>query len=389
MLKKYVLSPFWGRGFRPFFLFGALYGAVSVMLWAAAYAGYLTLPAIFPTAMHWHAHEMIYGFGVAIVAGFLLTAVANWTGGAPARQVHLLALCALWIAGRVVVNLPDMGSIWLVAAIDSAFIPALAITLSIPLIHSKNHRNFVFLLLLGILFTCDIAFYVMGSLTPIYVALFVICAMISVIGGRIIPAFTFATLRQRGIVVTQINQEPYDIAALMSLLALMASVGIFGTDSQAVAVIAGISFLVHAIRIRGFHTMKAWVDPMLGILHMGYIWLTLGLLAISFSALGWIPFSPALHLLTVGAMGSMILGMICRVALGHTGRRIFATRPMTVLFALMQIAVVVRVGGPLFFPANPAPFIIGASAVWGAIFLTYAVIFFPILTSARPDGGEA
>jgi uncharacterized protein involved in response to NO len=128
-----------------FFLLGALYSVISLILWAGFYAGYVMPPSLLADPVLWHAHEMIYGFTIAIVAGFLLTAVANWTGGAPARQIHLAALCVLWLTGRIVMNF-DMGlPLWLIYVLEGAFIPALAVSLSIPLLKSWNVRNFVFL----------------------------------------------------------------------------------------------------------------------------------------------------------------------------------------------------------------------------------------------------
>lgn len=383
------LSPFWGRGFRPFFFFGTLFGGLSVLLWSLVYSGHLAIPTPFPSAIHWHAHEMVFGFGIAIVAGFLLTAVANWTGGAPARNKHLALLCGLWFLGRLAVNIPSALPLWAIGIIDAAFLPALAITLAIPLLKSKNTRNFVFLVLITILLACQVGFYATGSMTAIHVALLVIMAMISLIGGRIIPSFTFAALRQRGILVQQLNQTPYDIAAVASLLIVMAAWIFLGLDSIVMSVVSGLSCIIHTIRLRGFHTRKALIDPMLWILHVGYIWLTIGLGALSLTSLGIIPLSNTLHIFTVGAMGSMILGMVCRVALGHTGRPIKADLIMEMLFFMMQGSVILRVAVPLAFPEATAQLIIAAAVLWGISFTTYAIKFYRILTTERPDGASA
>ena len=182
--------PFLGRGFRPFFLLGALYSVVSLLIWGGFFAGHGTPPSFMIDPVSWHAHEMIFGFTMAIVAGFLLTAVANWTGGAPVRQIHLAGLCAFWLAGRVVMNF-DLGlSEIAVIVVEGAFILTLAFSLSIPLLKSWNKRNFVFLVLLSILFACDMTFFITQESTSLYVSVMIIVAMISLIGGRIIPAFT-------------------------------------------------------------------------------------------------------------------------------------------------------------------------------------------------------
>lgn len=223
MLKLFdsiFARPFLGRGFRPFFFLGALHGVISLALWGGFYAGYVVPPYFMLDAVSWHAHEMIYGFAMAIVAGFLLTAVANWTGGAPARQMHLAGLCLLWVLGRVVMHFDFGLPAWAIIAVESAFIPALALSLAIPLIRSWNKRNFIFLTLLSVLFACDLWFLLTINMAALHVALMMILIMISLIGGRIIPAFTVAALRRKGIEAYQTPQMKMDMAALASLVAV-------------------------------------------------------------------------------------------------------------------------------------------------------------------------
>ena len=173
-MNRLLAHPFLARGFRPFFFFGSLYSLLCLVLWGGFYAGIVVPGPSFLDPVSWHAHEMIFGFTIAIVAGFLLTAVANWTGGAPARQLHLALLCLLWMIARIAVNF-DMGlPPWLAILFTTAFIPALTISLSIPLIRSWSKRNFVFLTLLGVLFGSDLYFLLTLSRTPLYVALMMI-----------------------------------------------------------------------------------------------------------------------------------------------------------------------------------------------------------------------
>ena len=386
---KFFDSPFWGRGFRPFFLLGALYSACMIVIWGGFYADYISPPSVISDPIFWHAHEMIYGFSMAIVAGFLLTAVANWTGGAPARQGHLAALCCIWGVGRFVMNV-DLGlPVWMVAVLDGSFLPALAVTLAIPLLHSRNKRNFIFLGLLTILCVCDLMFFFLEDMRPLYVALFVILTMVSLIGGRIIPAFTVSALRYYGHSVRSYDQTFLDIAALISLLLVMVALAFWGSDHYGLGVCAAVSSLIHAARLRGYHTAKTFVDPMLWILHAGYIWLIIGLGLVSLSAFGVVVFSTALHALTVGTIGSMTIGMMCRVALGHTGRNIRADSTMTFMFGAMQFAAIIRVFGPLFFPDSSHHAIIGSATLWSGIFFLYVLKFMPILKSVRPDGQAA
>lgn len=381
--------PFLGRGFRPFFALGALYSLVSLSLWGGFYAG---LPIAFSSVLDpvsWHAHEMIYGFTMAIVAGFLLTAVANWTGGAPARQMHLAGLCAIWLAGRIVMNF-DIGLPFpLLVAIEGAFIPALAVSLAIPLLRSWNKRNFVFLILLSILFICDMIFLATQSRTPLYMAVMVIMAMISLIGGRVIPAFTVAALRRRGEDAFQHPQGRLDVLALISLAILALLIVVTGGQGVLTALAAVFSLAVHALRFRRYHTSRILNDPMVWILHAGYGWLMVGIGLIGIAAFDVAPFSVALHALTAGTIGSMTLGMMARVALGHTGRELKAGRLTVAAFVLMQLAVLIRVLGVLFWPGEQGALIAGSASLWTACFGLYLAVYIPILWKPRPDGRPA
>lgn len=380
--------PFLGRGFRPFFLLGAIYSAISLLIWGGFYAGHITPPSFMLDSVSWHAHEMIYGFSMAIVAGFLLTAVANWTGGAPARQIHLAALCLTWIAGRVVMgvdlDLPNTA----ILIIEGSFIPALAISLAIPLLKSWSKRNFVFLALLTILFACDIGFLVSESRTPLYIAIMVIITMISLIGGRVIPAFTVAAVRRRGEEAFQTLQGKMDILALVSLAGVILTLMFVGTQGVALAGAAFTSVIIHALRMRHYHTLKTLNDPMVWILHVGYAWVIVGLLLMGFSALNILAFSTALHALTAGAIGSMTLGMMCRVSLGHTGRNLTAGKLTTLSFTLMQIAALLRVFGPIISPSQTTLWIVSSAMLWTICFGLYVLIHAPMLWQLRPDGKQ-
>ncbi len=375
--------PFLGRGFRPFFLLGALYSILMLVLWGGFYAELITPPSIFLDPLLWHAHEMIYGFNMAIVAGFLLTAVANWTGGAPARHLHLAGLVLVWLAGRVVMNF-DLGlPLYAVFTIEAAFVPALAVSLSIPLLKNRNKRNFVFLFLLSVLLACDLTFLIMESRVSLYVAIMVIMAMISLIGGRIIPAFTVAALRRRGEEAFQTPQPRLDIAALISLAVLVLALIFTGGQGFIVAGAAFVAAIVHGLRMRRYHTLRIFNDPMVWILHAGYAWVIVGVLLIGLSDLGVLPFSMALHALTAGAIGSMTLGMMCRVTLGHTGRPLEASRLVTFAFALIQGVALMRVFGPVFMIEFAQIWIIASAFLWSLCFAIYVVLFTPILCKER------
>ena len=376
---------FLGRGFRPFFLLGAIYGVMSIFFWAGFYAGYVTPPSVMADPVSWHAHEMIYGFAVAIIAGFLLTAVANWTGGAPVRQMQLAGLCMLWLTGRIVVNFNLSLPFWLFCVLETAFIPALAVSLAIPLLKRWNKRNFVFMGLLSALFACDISFLMSENRLYLHIALLMIAAMISLVGGRVIPAFTVSALRLRGIKLYQTDQMRTDIAALASLVILALLLVFTGAGNVLFGSAAIVSGLIHAARMRHYHTYKAVCDPMLWVLQAGYLWLLSALLLLGLSGFGIVPFSLALHALTAGAIGTMTLGMMCRVTLGHTGREIKASSMTTASFVLMIFAGALRVSGPLFFPEHVNAWIISSALIWSVCFAIYAFIYAPMLLQSRPE----
>ena len=378
-------APFWGRGFRPFFFMGALYSLLSILLWAAFYSGHFSPPSFLLDPVSWHAHEMIYGFSMTIVAGFLLTAVANWTGGAPARQIHLAGLCGLWLAGRIVINF-DLGlPHYAVIVIAVSFIPALAISLALPLLRSWNKRNFIFLTLLSLLFACDIWFLVTSNLTALHAALMMILIMVSLIGGRIIPAFTVAALRRKGLEVYQTDQSKLDMAALASLLAVALCL-VFAKDTPILTLCAAVSCIIHGLRMRRYHTLKTFDDPLVWILHAGYGWLVMGLGLLSLTGVALLTLTAVIHALTAGCIGSMILGMICRVTLGHTGRELKVGKLTSLSFFTIQIGALMRVFGPMVMPDHMSEWIMGSAILWALCFFAYLIRLGPFLFQPRPDG---
>ncbi len=388
-LNTLLNYPIFGRGFRPFFLLGALYSIFNLLMWGGFYAGFIVPPSVFSDPVLWHAHEMIYGFSIAIISGFLLTAIANWTGTAPTKHLPLAGLCLLWISGRIVMNF-EMGlpSI-IIFTIEGAFIPALIIILSIPLLKNWNKRNFIFLALLSFLSICNIICLVTEDRYALYSAILIIIAIISLIGGRVIPAFTVSALRQKGHNVTQTPQMKLDVLALLSLLSLIIILIVIGTDGIILAIMAFISSFIHALRMRRYHTRKTLNDPIVWILHAGYAWVIVGLFLIGISALSSLPFSIALHALTVGAIGSMTLGMMCRVTLGHTGRNLIATKLTILSFVLMQCLALIRVGGAILYPESMSLWISLSAFLWSICFGLYIFVYAPILWQPRADGRPA
>ena len=262
----------------------------------------------------------------------------------------------------------------------------LALSLSMPLFKKWNKRSFVFLVLLSILFSCDMTFLITQDRTSLYIALMIIVAMISLIGGRVIPAFTVVAIHGRGEKAKQTPQEKLDVMAFLSLALIILVLMFIGQEGAILAVTAFISALIHAIRMRRYHTRRILGDPMILILHVGYGWVIVGLLLLGVTALNILPFSISLHAFTVGAIGSMTLGMMCRLALAHTGRNLNATKLTVLIFALLQCAAFMRVFGLVIAPDITEQWLIGSAMLWALCFFLYILIYVPILW--KPDLDE-
>src|SRR5262245_29694924 len=336
--------PILALGFRPFFLLAAMLAAGAVPLWMLIYQGVLEPISYLPPTV-WHAHEMVFGFAAAVIAGFLLTAATNWTGRRTATGAGLGALAALWIAGRVALIVPSVPA-WLAIGLDVAFLPVVAIVLAIPLIATGNRRNVVFPIVLAVLGLINLTIH-LGAIGVVdwdpsrrlRIAIDLILLMIGVLGGRVIPSFTKNALPQAKV-------NPCPKASVLALLSLAAvAIAEMATDNAAmtgsIALAAGI---INVLRMRGWGPFATRRTPILWILHVGYAWLAAGLILRGVAELtDLVPRDAGMHALTLGAVGSMIIGMMSRVALGHTGRSIVPA-PLTVAaYWLVNAAALMRV----------------------------------------------
>ncbi|HWA48452.1 MAG TPA: NnrS family protein [Dongiaceae bacterium] len=380
--------PILALGFRPFFLLAALFAAAAVPLWLLIYEGLVEPVSYLPPPL-WHGHEMVFGFAVAVIAGFLLTAVTNWTGRRTASGLGLGALASLWIAGRLALVAPGLPA-WAVILLDVAFLPALATVLAVPLLATGNRRNIVFPILLLILALLDLSVHLgaMGVVDwdpsrALRVAIDLVLLMIAVLGGRVIPSFT-----KNALPAAKVNPCPKaSVLALLSVAAL--AIAEIATDNPtitgSIALAAG---FINALRMRGWGSLATLRHPILWILHVGYGWLAVGLVLRGVAELtDIIPSDAGIHALTLGAIGSMIIGMMSRVALGHTGRSI-SPAPWTVAaYWLVNAAALLRV---LFSLASDDTLrtasLIGSGTLWSLAFLFFAIVYLPILSRPRADG---
>jgi uncharacterized protein involved in response to NO len=379
---------FLAKGFRPFFLAAAANAVLAMLLWISALRGAVDLGTYFG-GMYWHAHEMLFGFTVAVIAGFLLTAVANWTGRETAVGRPLAALVALWIAGRAAVLTASHLPLSLAAVIDLAFLPALAAVCARPILSTSNRRNYQFVAMLAALFVANLAMH-LGALgvAPAWihrgaiVAVDVIILMIVVMTARIVPMFTRNATGRDDVR----NHSGLDRLAALGALSLVL-LDTVGAPERMVAMVALVTGLLVAARSRTWGTQHTLRHPLLWILHAGHLFVAVGLLlrglAPAFPALG--P-SVALHALTAGGIGLLTLGMMARVALGHSGRPLVIGRSMTLSFLLMLAAALIRVFGPLLGPHAYLPTMLSAGTLFAVAFAIYLLVYLPILVSPRIDG---
>ena len=376
-----------GYGFRPFFLLAGIHAAIAIPVWLVALLGHGSLRSPLPP-LTWHAHEMLFGFILAAVAGFLLTAVPSWTGQRGYAGVPLLGLAVLWIAGRLVTSLPLGLPAGVVALIDLAFIPALVLTLLPALIRSGNLRNTVFIGMLAALFAANLNFHLAGasSVDPLMLGINLILLMVAMVGGRILPAFTSSGLKQQGIDVRIRRYPPLDIATLMAAFAILI-IDIFFQGTTIAAVAALLTAALLALRMARWQGHRTLRQPIIWVLHIAYAWLPIGLALKAVWLFGApIPETSWLHALTTGAFSTMILAVMSRVALGHTGRELVAPGLIVVAYYLITIAALLRVFGPILYAQGWRLWMITSGLIWSLAFILFVVVYVPILCSRRADG---
>ena len=384
--KAMAVAPILRLGFRPFFLLGAVLAALAIPLWIAALQGW-ALPAPVGGWLAWHRHELVFGFAGAIIAGFLLTAVQTWTGRPSLSGRPLALLVGLWLLGRLSWWLP---SAWPLLLFNLAFLLAVAGVMARLLWAVRQRRNYPIVLVLALLAAVDLlnllgvllqhdAWQRQGS----HAAIWLVAAMMTLIGGRVIPFFT-----QRGLGRLEMVQ-PWawlDLALLVGtlLLALLTGAGLLLQPHWGGAVLLLALGLGHGIRLQRWFDRGLLRVPLLWSLHLAYAWMVLACLGLALWHAGVaLPFSQALHALTVGAMAGLILAMLARVSLGHTGRPLELPRGFAVAFVLLNLAALLRVLG-VSFAYQPALWL--AALAWGLAFAQFLYCYGPMLCRTRADG---
>jgi len=387
--QKIFNIPLFGLGFRVFFALAGLSALILIVIWNSIFKGTLTTGHYF-TDNYWHAHEMLLGYSVAVITGFLLTAVKNWTGKPILTGDKLAGLALLWLYGRILPFYAGLLPDALIAALDFAFLPVLAYQISKPIIQAKQLKNLIFvgLLLLLTLGNGLIHAEILGlcqntAWTGIQLVVGTIIILILILAGRVFPFFV-----ERGLHGTLIIRNP-----LLDALSIGSAVAVFALQLWTIsgtllALTAIFAVIVNSARLAGWYVQRIWYVPLLWILYTGYGWIILGFVLTALSAYSWILPSLALHAFTLGGIGVLTLGMMARVSLGHTGRALRVSNAMAIGFILINLAALLRVVLPLAL-SNWYNILIYASTLsWLAAFSLFMFVYAPILTSPRIDKKE-
>lgn len=370
-------------GFRPFYLLASVFGAASIALWGLQSTGLLAHPYLSGPA--WHAHEMLFGFALAVVSGFLLTAGRNWSNQPTPTGAALAALCALWLAARLLVLTPWGAA---AAAANVAFPLAVAAALGRALVRGGNRRNYFFVALLCGMAGAAALFHLqqLGALAlpgraGLQPALDMLLFILSVMAGRVVPMFT-----NNGVPGAGAGRNAWvERFALVGVLALLAA-HLAGAPDALVATLAGATASSHLCRWLLWRPWRSLRNPMVAILHIAYAWVPVSLALAAFAAIGWVPHSLATHALTAGAVGGLVIGMMTRTARGHTGRPLQADRLDVACYTLATVAALLRVALPLAIPEATVFAILASAACWSLAFGLYAIGYAPSLLRPRADG---
>lgn len=381
--------PLFAMGFRAFFALAGLSALLLIAVWSSIFDGSLKTDNYFSPSF-WHAHEMLLGYAVAVIAGFLLTAVRNWTGIQTIVYDKLAGLFFLWIYGRVVPFYSELLPDVLIAAIDFAFLPMLAWFVAQPLLKSGNYRNLVFVLLLllmaagnGLVHLDILGYSENTAWLGMNLVVAVIISMILVIAGRIFPFFT-----ERGLngVISIRNPQLDMLAAAMAILAFLLVLG--DVNGIYLAIVATLAVVLNVVRAIGWYDRRIWFVPLLWVLYIGYAWVMLGFAMLALVAYDVVAPALAVHAFTVGGIGVLTLGMMARVALGHTGRALRVSNVIALAFVLINLAALFRALLPALLPDWYGGFVTVSTYCWLAAFSLFVLYYYPVLTEPRVDGQE-
>jgi uncharacterized protein involved in response to NO len=378
-------------GFRPHFLLAGLAGLVLVPVWALSFAAGTPLGSGWPPTL-WHGHEMLFGFIASAIAGFLLTAVPSWTGQKGYAGAPLVALALVWLIARLMISSSWLWPPILTATADLAFLPLLAVLVVVPLARQRN-RNTPLLLVLGMLWFTNLAFHVavLRNDPPLarhalILGIDIVLILLTIIGGRIVPAFTTSALRQQGIQGAVQSRLVLTVMAV-AIMVLIAVGDVFWPETRIAGVLAGIAAVVQGLRLLQWRSLQTLRQPIVWILHLAYAWLPVGLGLKAAALLGGYAIGAFwLHALTIGALATMITAVMTRASLGHTGRALVVHPLTTVGYAMLTAAALVRVFGLTALRLSYPQVVILTASFWTMSFALFVGVYAPILWGPRADG---
>ena len=379
-------------GFRPFFLVAGIFAIISMAIWMASYVFTVEFAFSGIPANLWHAHEMIFGYTMAVVAGFLLTAIKNWTGIEVLRGIPLALLLALWLAARLM-PLSGLAIPMVVVAItDVAFLLLLTIVCLRPVLKVRQYKQVGIISKLFLLVLCDVVFYlgITGIVSDgiqwgLYSAVYMIIALVLVMMRRVMPMFI-----KNGIDgdIELKNRAWLDYASLVLLILLWIS-DVFTTYDQLTAAMAMILTLLHTIRLAGWYTNRVWCKPLVWVLFVAYGFIISGFALKALEIYANVSPSLSMHAFTAGGIGLVTIGMMSRVSLGHTGRNVFEPPAMVYwIFVALALGAIIRVVFPLFNMELYIYWIVGSQLLWMIAFTLFVLLYAPMFLSARVDGRD-
>ncbi len=381
--------PLFALGFRAFFVLAGLSALMLIVLWNAIFKGELVHANYFVPNL-WHAHEMLLGYSVAVVAGFLLTAVKNWTGRPTLSGDQLGGLCLLWLYGRILPFYAGLLPDGLIALVDFLFLPLLAYRVSLPILQAKQTVNLVFVAILlvlaagnGLVHAQMLGWTNASANMGIGLVLATLIVLILVIAGRVYPFFT-----ERAISGTMVTKNPLIEGLSIASAVLVFALQLAHVSGTGLAVAAIIAALANFARVYGWYVPRIRYVPLLWVLYVGYGWIITGFGLTALAAYQLVLPSLALHAFTVGGIAVVTLGMMARVSLGHTGRALRVSNAIALAFVLINVAALLRVLLPIALPNWYDWLVYGSTLCWLAAFALFIVVYLPILTQARIDGQE-
>ncbi len=393
MLAGSNISFFFSCGFRPFFLGAAAWAVIGMSLWAALLSGQFSFTTPYGV-IGWHAHEFIFGYVAAVITGFMLTAIPNWTGRAPVQGIILVVLFALWLSARVAIGFADVLGLVTAALIDSLFPLSVAIIALREIIAGQNRRNYKIVVILVLFAASNIWFHIEVvnrgfPLDSIRTALAIVVMLIMLIGGRIIPNFTHNWLVKQGIEARPVAFNAVDVLAFAFAAVSLASWLVLPRYvlSGALLAVAGVMHIVRLARWSGLQTVR---EPLVLVLHIGYLFVPIGFITVGCSVI-WpqtVPAGTALHVWSTGAIGVMTLAVMTRAIRGHTGRALTAPPITQLIYVLVIVSALARLA-TIIAPGNTLALIHIASYAWVAAFAVFVVLYAPMLLVPQRSSDES